>query len=230
MEKSGIFFIGNPLLDISCELKDNTILEKYNLQKGQASLATPEVMPLYDELYNTEGMIAIPGGSALNSARATNFMLKNMGHEGRVTYYGSIGKDDKGKVLEKDLSDNGIVGNFSLDETLPTGTCAVVVVDQDRTLVANLAAACNYNIEHLRANMESLERAKIIYSTSFFITSNKEALLEVGKYASDNDVPFGFNLSAVFLIQFELATVLAALEHADFVFANEDEADAFATS
>ena len=103
-----------------------------------------------------EGRQAIPGGSALNSARATNFMLKNLGHEGRVTYYGSIGKDEKGETLKKDLSDNGINGNFSEIDTHPTGTCAVVVCDKERTLVANLAAACEYKIEHLRANMESL--------------------------------------------------------------------------
>jgi len=157
-------------------------------------------------------------------------MLKGLGNEGRVTYYGSIGKDEKGEVLAKDLSDNGITGNFYMDETAPTGTCAVLVNDQERTLVANLAAACNYNIDHLRNNMDALRNAKLIYSTSFFITSNKEALLEVGKFASDNDVPFGFNLSAVFLIQFFSETVLAALEHADFVFANEDEADAFLES
>jgi adenosine kinase len=157
-------------------------------------------------------------------------MLKGLGNEGRVTYYGSIGKDEKGEVLAKDLSDNGITGNFYMDETAPTGTCAVLVQDQERTLVANLAAACNYNIDHLRANMDALKNAKLIYSTSFFITSNKEALLEVGKFASDNDVPFGFNLSAVFLIQFFSETVFAALEHADFVFANEDEADAFMDS
>lgn len=156
MEKNGIFYIGNPLLDISCELKDNSLLDKYGLAKGQASLATPEVMPLYDELWNMEGREAIPGGSALNSARATNFMLKNLGNEGRVTYYGSIGKDEKGEVLQKDLTDNGIKGNFSVIDTNPTGTCAVVVVDKERTLVANLAAACEYKIEHLRANMESL--------------------------------------------------------------------------
>jgi len=156
MEKNGIFYIGNPLLDISCELKDNSLLEKYNLQKGQASLATPEVMPIYDELWNTPGREAIPGGSALNSARATNFMLKGLGNEGRVTYFGSIGNDDKGEVLQKDLSDNGITGNFHKDDTNPTGTCGVIVVDQDRTLVANLAAACNYSIDHLRGNMEAL--------------------------------------------------------------------------
>jgi len=161
-------------------------------------------MPLYDDLWNTEGRQTIPGGSALNSARSTNFMLKGLGHEGQVTYYGSIGNDEMGEVLSKDLSDNGIKANFYRDETNPTGKCAVLVNDQERTLVAHLAAACNYNIEHLRANMDALKNAKLIYSTSFFITSNKEALLEVGKYASDNDVPFGFNLSAAFLIMFEL--------------------------
>ena len=42
MEKPQIFYIGNPLLDISCELSDNKILEKYGIQAGMASLATPE--------------------------------------------------------------------------------------------------------------------------------------------------------------------------------------------
>jgi hypothetical protein len=55
MERTGIFYIGNPLLDISCDLKDSALIEKYGLSKGQASLATPEVMPLYDELWNMDG-------------------------------------------------------------------------------------------------------------------------------------------------------------------------------
>jgi len=75
--------------------------------------------------------------------------------------------------------------------------------------------------------MDALRNAKLIYSTSFFITSSVESLLEVGKFASENNVPFAFNLSAVFLLQFELNNVLAALEHADYVFANEDEAAEF---
>ena len=227
-QKQQIFYIGNPLLDISCELKDNTILEKYGIQSAMASLATPEQLPLYDELWNMEGRQAIPGGSALNSARSNNWILNNLGHQNCVTYFGSIGTDEKGSVLEKDLTDNGINGNFHKDAETPTGTCAVVVVDKERSLVANLAAACKYDITHLRNNMDQLKNAKLIYSTSFFITSSPESLMEVGKYASDNNVPFAFNLSAVFLLQFELANVLAALEHADYIFANEDEAAEFA--
>lgn len=132
--------------------------------------------------------------------------------------------------MEKDLTDNGITGNFHKDAETPTGTCAVIVVDKERTLCANLAAACKYPSEHLKANMSTLDNAKIIYSTSFFITSNVGALHEIAKYASDHDICFGYNLSAVFLLQFELNNVLAAMEHADYLFANEDEAAAFGTS
>jgi len=125
------------------------------------------------------------------------------------------------------LSDAGIHGNFHIDQETPTGTCAVVVVDKDRTLCANLAAACKYQTEHLTSNMDPLKNASFIYTTSFFITSNVEALKKVAQFATDNDVPFGYNLSAVFLLQFELQNVLDAIEHADYLFANEDECAEF---
>ena len=101
-------------------------------------------MPIYDEIWKMEGKTAIPGGSAMNSARATNYMLKNQEMENRVTYFGSIGKDTRGKVIENNLKDEGINGNFNHIDDEPTGSCAVVVVDKDRSLCANLAAACKY--------------------------------------------------------------------------------------
>lgn len=106
--------------------------------------------------------------------------------------------------MTQNLLSDGMNANMHIQEDTPTGTCAVVVVDKDRTLCANLAAACKYSSDHLEANMAELERAKIIYTTSFFITSNVEALMKVAAYAHENNVPMGFNLSAVFLLQFEL--------------------------
>jgi len=67
-------------------------------------------------------------------------------------------------------------------------------------LCANLAAACKYSPDHLQANIAELEKAKIIYTTGFFITSSVESLLKVAQYATDKEVPMGFNLSAPFLI------------------------------
>ena len=185
-------------------------------------------MPLYDELWAMPDKQAIPGGSALNSARSTNFILKKQGHANKVIYFGSISNDEKGAFLEKVLADEGLEGNFHKEEGTPTGTCAVVVVKKERSLCANLAAACKYNIDHLHNNTQPWKTASIIYTTSFFLTSNPTALHEVAKYASDNDIPFGYNFSAVFLLQFELENVLKALVHADYLFANEDEAAAFA--
>jgi sugar/nucleoside kinase (ribokinase family) len=52
--------------------------------------------------------------------------------------------------------------------------------------------------------------------------------MKVARYASENDIPFGYNLSACFLLMFELPKVLEALEHADYIFGNEDEAAEFA--
>ena len=185
-------------------------------------------MPLYDELWGMPEKQAIPGGSALNSARSTNFILKKQGLANKVIYFGSISNDEKGAFLEKVLADEGLEGNFHKEEGTPTGTCAVVVVKKERSLCANLAAACKYNIDHLHNNTQPWKTASIIYTTSFFLTSNPTALHEVAKYASDNDIPFGYNFSAVFLLQFELENVLKALVHADYLFANEDEAAAFA--
>jgi len=82
-------------------------------------------------------------------------------------------------------------------------------------------------MEHLKANISVLEKSKIIYTTSFFITSNFDALIEVAKFAKDNKKPFCLNLSAVFLIDFNTDQVNQALTYADYVFGNEDEAEAY---
>ena len=55
-KKKHLFLIGNPLLDMSIETSDNSLIDKYGLQLGQASLATEKEMPLYQEIWKTEGV------------------------------------------------------------------------------------------------------------------------------------------------------------------------------
>lgn len=184
-------------------------------------------MPIYDELINTEGRLTTPGGSALNSCRAAQYLFKGK-NLGSIAYMGCIGDDSYGKVLEEELTKCGVTANFSKTTETPTGTCAVVVVGGERALCANIAAAAKYPTSHLDNSMAFLEKAKFIYSTSFFITSNFEALIKIGKYCAENDKPFGYNLSAIFLLQFFKDQLMEALSYSDYIFANEDEADAFA--
>lgn len=94
-----IVAIENPLLDISVELETDDILKKYELQHGLACLADEKHLPLYEEIWRIDGVQKIPGGSSLNSIRSANFMLKDT-HPGKCAFFGSIGNDEIGKVLE----------------------------------------------------------------------------------------------------------------------------------
>lgn len=91
-----IFVIENPLLDIQVNVPDTTLFEKYKLEPGSACLASDEQQALYPELLKMDGVEFIPGGSALNSARATNYMLNHQGIAEKVTYFGSITDDEYG--------------------------------------------------------------------------------------------------------------------------------------
>jgi adenosine kinase len=109
-----VLFFCNPLLDISIEdSEDGALLKKYNLTAGQAVLATPEQHPIYDEIFNMDGRLLVPGGSALNSARACGWSFnKQTPGKGKVAYIGCIGKDKRGETLQESLVSCGVQGIF----------------------------------------------------------------------------------------------------------------------
>jgi len=69
-----------------------------------------------------------------------------------------------------------------------------------------------------------------LYTTGFFIDSNREAVRAICEFATVNDKPLGFNLSALFVVQFFMDPVKETIRHADYVFCNEDEGSAFASA
>lgn len=127
IEHCSVVFMGNPLLDISVKDDDKSISDKYGVKMGAACLATPEQMPIYDELFNMEGREVIPGGSALNSARACNHIFKWAKEARKTGYLGCLGKDSFGQMLESVLKEEGVTGKFAHSEDTATGTCAVTV-------------------------------------------------------------------------------------------------------
>ena len=70
-----IFVIENPLLDIQVNVPDKSLFEKYKLEPGMACLANDQQQELYPELLKMDGVEFIPGVSAMNTARAANYML-----------------------------------------------------------------------------------------------------------------------------------------------------------
>lgn len=172
-----VLFFCNPLLDISVDDNDGAILQKYALQAGHACLASDQHMPLFEEAFTKEGRQLIPGGSALNSARACGWsFMKETPGKGVVGYMGSIGKDLRGEALRDDVKKSNVKAYFQVQEDGDTGACAVVVHGKERALCAHLGAAVKFTTAHLEQNFEAVRQASHVYATGFFITTNAKAL------------------------------------------------------
>ena len=103
-----------------------------------------------------------------------------------VTYVGCIGNDECGQRLEDVASADGVNVQYLKDEETPTGTCAALIVEQDRSLVAYLGAANKYNKSHFESEpiQNFLKQAKFLYAAGFFLTVSPDTLVEIGKHAA----------------------------------------------
>jgi adenosine kinase len=223
--EGALFVIGNPLLDISAHV-DVAYLNKYNLKAGNAILAEPSHLPIYDEIQKQGKVEYIAGGAAQNSARVAQWLI---GTPRSTVYVGCIGNDANGKTLKNTTEAAGVVTQYLVDENTPTGTCAVLITDKERSLCTNLGAANNYKKSHIEspALQQILEKAQAFYSTGYFITVSPDSLVHIGEHAAKANKPFLFNLAAPFVIQFFWDAMASVLPYVDVIFSNEDEAKTF---
>jgi sugar/nucleoside kinase (ribokinase family) len=83
----------------------------------------------------------IAGGATQNTVRVAQWMLAT---SGATSYIGCVGKDTYAEKMKAVCLKDGVHAEYMVDESTPTGTCAVCVMEKDRSLVANLGAANNY--------------------------------------------------------------------------------------
>jgi adenosine kinase len=124
---------------------------------------------------------------------------------------------------------DGVNVQYYVTEEHPTGTCAVLVCDKDRSLVTNLGAANHFKIEHLqKPEMGALvEAAKVFYVSGFFLTVSPPSAVHIAQHACDNNKVFMLSLSAPFICDFFSDPLKELLPFADYIVGNEHEAMAF---
>ncbi|CAG8453553.1 7907_t:CDS:2 [Acaulospora morrowiae] len=225
-----LFCMGNPLLDISVNA-DTTLLKKYDLKANDSILAEEKHKPLYEELINNYTPAYVAGGATQNTARGAQYLLP----PNSVIYFGCVGSDQYADQMRKAAGKEGLTVDYLVDNEHPTGTCAVVITDLNRSLVANLSAAEQYkDSKHLDlpGKWKIVENAKYYYIGGFFLTVSPSAILKVARHAAENNKPFMMNLSAPFLCQAPpFKKVMSdVLPYWDIIFGNESEAEAFAVS
>jgi adenosine kinase len=225
MQTKRVFGMCNPLLDMTVQIESKDLLEKHGLKESDAILVR-EPHPLFKDMLNYE-IIQTAGGSALNTMRCIQWMLRG---NGDVNYLGCVGDDDFGKSLTKVANDAGVKTHFMITKEHPTGCCASVIFKKDRSLVAHVSAGEHYSVDHF--NSEGVQKVvggcEIFYVTGFFILSSLPTCIAVGQHASQSNKMLMLNISANFIVEYYWDQFYSVFQYADFVCGNEHETLCFA--
>ncbi|XP_067101365.1 LOW QUALITY PROTEIN: adenosine kinase b [Osmerus mordax] len=228
LSENTLFGMGNPLLDISAVV-DKDFLDKYGLKPNDQILAEDQHKALFEEIVKKSKVEYHAGGSTQNSVKIAQWMIQEP-HK-VATFFGCIGHDSFGEILKQKAEEAHVDAHYYEQSAEPTGTCAACITGDNRSLVANLAAANCYKKENhldLGSNWELVEKAKVYYIAGFFLTVSPESVLKVAKHASENNKIFGLNLSAPFISQFFKEPMMKVMPYVDILFGNETEAATFA--
>lgn len=124
------------------------------------------------------------------------------------------------------LAEENLMHDIYIDESTITGSCAVTVVNVDRTCIAILDACEKYPQSHLESklNPTSLAETVVFYSTAFFIQSNFSALIAMARFANQNNKLFAFNFAAEYIYKQSRPQLLEIIAYSDFIFCNKYEA------
>ncbi|EFA81902.1 adenosine kinase [Heterostelium album PN500] len=198
---------------------------KYDLKLGNAILAEDKQLPIYEEVVAKYTVDYIPGGAAQNTARVAQWMLPE---KQTVLYTGCVGSDKNAQILREANEKSGVIADYFVDAATPTGACAVLINNNERTLCTALGAANNFKITHLQTPemQKSIESAQLFYMVGYFMTVSPESAMLLAQHAAEQNKAFLYGLAAPFLIEvdFFFERVKALLPYVDIVFANESEA------
>ncbi|KAF4325087.1 hypothetical protein JM18_000596 [Phytophthora kernoviae] len=219
--------LGNPLLDISADVTPE-FLEKYGLKINNAILADETHAPMFKEIVDNLKPAYIAGGATQNSIRVAQWML-NKHNKTATSFFGCVGKDAHGAKLKECAQADGVNVSYLENDDIKTGTCAVCVVDTERSLIADLSAANHFHHDHLakKESEEIINQGKFFYSAGFHLTVSPTSVMKLAEHAKANNKVFMINLSAPFIAEFFKDPLMAAISYADFVVGNESEALAF---
>lgn len=221
-----LYGMGNPLLDISSDVQPD-YLDRYGLKPNDTILAETKHLPIYQDLVNNYPVEYIAGGATQNSIRVAQWMLQK---KFATSYIGCVGNDQFGKNLEKCALEGGVRVQYMVQDQEPTGTCACLITEKVRSLVANLGAANSYKKTHLdqEDNWALVERAQFVYIAGFFLTVSPDSILEVAKHCAEKNKYFTMNLSAPFISFAFKEQLMSIMPYVDILFGNENESEALA--
>ena len=209
-----ILGIGNAIVDVICKVSENFITQN-GLQKGSMKLIFEE-KEFQKLLLNLKIEKTISGGSVANSIVGLS-QLKN-----DVGFVGKISDDIFGNKYEKGLEEENVkFFYFKRKETLPTGTCLILVTpDSERTMCTFLGVAGKINENDIDSKV--ISDADLIFLEGYLWDEGEPQ--KAFEKAINNSRKTAMSLSDKFCVERHRSHFIDLVKNKlDIVFANEDE-------
>ena len=209
-----ILGIGNAIVDVICKVNDDFIV-KNNLTKSNMKLIFDE-KEFKNLLSNLKIEKTISGGSVANSIVG----LSQLGND--VGFIGKISDDKLGNEYEIGLKKENVRYIYNKKkETLPTGTCLILVTpDSERTMCTFLGTAGKINENDV--SIEALKQSEILLLEGYLWDEGdpKKAFDK----AINNSKKVAMSLSDKFCVDRHKSHFLELVKNKlDITFANEEE-------
>ena len=209
-----ILGIGNAIVDVICRVDDNFIIQN-NLTKSTMKL-------FFDEnefkklLTNLKVEKTVSGGSVANSIVGISQLGDKAG------FIGKVSDDEFGSKYEEGLKKENVEYFYSKKkETLPTGTCLILVTpDSERTMCTFLGTAGNINENDV--NSDAIKKSEIIFLEGYLWDEGEPKKAFDKAINSANKV--AMSLSDQFCVDRHKPHFLELVKNKlDIIFANEQE-------
>ena len=212
--------LGNALVDVLSVLKSDETLKNLSLPKGCMQLIDKELsIKIQEEIKNGERHF-VTGGSASNTING----LAALGAP--CHFIGKVGEDETGEFFQSDMEKHGVTTHIVKSE-LPTGVCvSLISPDSERTMATYLGAASTLTENDFRP--EWFQGVDLCHIEGYLVqnTTMIEAAMKMAKAAG---AKVSLDLASYNVVEENLAFLQRAVkEYVDIVFANEEEAKAFA--
>ena len=209
-----ILGIGNAIVDVICKVNDKFIIQN-NLTKSTMKFFFNE-NEFKKLLTNLKVEKTVSGGSVANSIVGISQLGDKAG------FIGKVSDDEFGSKYEEGLKKENVEYFYSKKkETLPTGTCLILVTpDSERTMCTFLGTAGKINENDV--NSDAIKKSEIIFLEGYLWDEGEPKKAFDKAINSANKV--AMSLSDQFCVDRHKAHFLELVKNKlDIIFANEQE-------
>jgi sugar/nucleoside kinase (ribokinase family) len=245
-----ILGMGNALVDIMIPIEDDAILEHLRLPKGSMQLVDLDHSKAIQEKLMDHKKSISAGGSVANTIHGLGKLGASCG------YIGVVGEDELGGYFVKDMINAGVDPHM-IHSRKPTGfAVALISPDSERTFATFLGAAIELSADHMGVgSQQSAAGSKVIASETKqqhpassiqhpasgifkkydyfhvegYLVQNHDLIEAAAKLAKEAGLMVSIDMASYNVVEGNKEFLYSVVEkYVDIVFANEDEAKAFA--